>query len=247
MKILCLSDLHICNSKDRKKKIRWIKSILNENPVDVIVISGDIFEYHYQYQSNPYQKLSEISDKPIICTLGNHEFVDNTIEKTLSYYKSKYEPSKYNVHYLDVCGYYDIDKYRFLGNWLCYDGSLRYRPWQDLYEWGNGCWLDKRIIGFDYEKENKRCVQQIEKNICDDRELILVTHCVPHKKMNGHYDESELNAFSGMYNLLKYYRFKYSISGHTHKKVMGLELEGCNCINIGNDYYPPYEYYIIEL
>ena len=246
MKILCLSDLHINNSKDRKKKLRWIASIIDDS-VDIVVISGDIFEYTYQYNINPYQKLSEITDKPVICTLGNHEFVDNTIKDTLKFYQDKYEPNKYNVHYLDVCGHYDINDFRFVGNWLCYDGSMRCFESQNLYDWGNGNWLDRRIVDFDYEKEHDRCKKQILDNVCDDKQNILVTHCVPNVNLNGHPRTSVLNAFGGVENFLKEYDFKYSISGHTHWKVVGLELEGCKCVNVGNDYYEPFHHFLLEV
>lgn len=251
MKILCLSDLHICGSIDLKYKYHWIEKLLDDS-IDIIVISGDIFEFHYQYMINPYQKLSKITDKPIICVLGNHEFVDNTIQDTLKYYQDLYEPNKYNVHYLDVCGHYDINNFRFVGNVLWYDAEMRQYDDQSVYDWGgnkgtgNGYWLDRCIIDFDYKKENKSCVKQIKKNISSEKENILVTHCVPIEKMNGHI-LNKLNIFSGMKDLLKDINVQYSISGHTHKRIIGLQVYNTFCINIGNDYYPPYLHYVLEV
>jgi len=248
MKILCLADLHINSRKDCRQKIHWVKGLVTDNNPDVIVIAGDIFESGFYLRYNPYEKLSQITDVPIICVLGNHEFVDMTVENTLKEYCQLYNPQKYNVHYLDIIGHYDIGNVRFSGNVLWYDGSMKEYDTQDIYEWGNGYWLDKKIIGFDYEIEHNKCIKQIDEHFDENKTNVLITHCVPHKDINGHLP-SELNAFSGIKDFFetRHCNYSYSISGHTHKRVVGLERGGCKCINIGNDYYPPYDYYLLEI
>jgi len=252
MKILCLADLHIHKSKDRKQKFHWIRELVQFNNIDAIVIAGDVFESWEVFRSDPYQLLGEITDNkiPVICCLGNHEFVDDTVDQVLKAYKDKYNPQKYNVHYLDICDHFDIGKVRFLGNVLWYDGSLRAKEDQNLYDWAwPGSWLDKRIIKFNYEMEHSNCIKQIN-NVLKTSEgytTVLVTHCVPHIELNGHDRNGIFNAYSGVKNLLKDSKVNYSISGHTHKRVIGLTLEGCECVNIGNNYYPPYEYYVLEV
>ena len=133
---------------------------------------------------------------------------------------------------------------------LWYDGSLKCFEDQNLYDWGGGGWLDRRIIDFDYLKEHNKCKKQIDMVLSKtDKDItkILVTHCVPHIDMNGHARNSLFNAYSGVENLLENRKIDYSISGHTHYRVMGVTREGCDCINVGNDYYSPHEYHLLEI
>ena len=248
MKILCLADLHCSTSKKRRQKFNWIRSLVNQYNPDVIVIAGDIFENDAVFRFDPYEKFNQITDGKIsvICTLGNHEFAYQPIERVHLAYMDKYNPKKYNVHYLDCIGHYDIGDVRFVGNVLWYNGDMKWRENQNIYDWGDGRWLDKTIVDFDYEKENQRCVDQIMRNLSTDKTNILVTHCLPHEDLNGH-APSDLSAFSGMKNLLKDVDVAYSISGHTHWRVVGKELESVDCINIGNDYNPPYYHYLLEI
>jgi len=248
MKILCLADLHIRNNTDAKTKIHWAKRLFKSKSPDVVVISGDIFEANMGYKKNPYKLLSEITnnEKPIVCTLGNHEFVDHTVISVLSNYIKKYKPELYNVHYLDVVNHYDIGDIRFLGNVLWYDGSMKVNKNQRITDWGNGCWLDKRIVNFNYLIENRICVNQIKNSISEEKTNVLVTHTLPHSTINAH-EESELSAFSGMKNLLKDINVQYSISGHTHRRMCNIQLEDVKIVNVGNDYYPPYQFYLLEI
>ena len=256
MKILCLSDLHLMNFRMMDQEIQRLLGLWNSVGcfgIDVIVISGDVFEYNIKFSA--YKRLIEIfgEDTPIIFTLGNHDFFFRTIEETLEKYTNDYNPAKYNVHCLDVIGRYEIGNVRFVGNVLWYDGSLRHRPNQDLYKWGNGGWMDKNIRMFDYQKEHELCVQQIKTNLVDDEKInVLVTHTVPFRALNGHDDDSPLNAFSGIDNFNKYLpldgpRIKYAICGHTHKRVLGT-FHGVNCVNTGSDYYPnDLEHYVLGI
>jgi predicted MPP superfamily phosphohydrolase len=252
MKILCLADLHISSRKDYRQKKHWIRGLITEYNPDVIVVAGDIFETGFYLRYNPYEKLSQISNIPFICVLGNHEFVDLSIQNTLDEYREKYDPQQYNVHYLDIIGHYDIKNVRFSGNVLWYDSKMRHYKDQSVYDWGgnpglgNGYWLDRKIIDFDYKLENDKCVKQIKENIDPTKTNVLVTHCVPKETINGHIP-NELNIFSGMKNLLKDIDVQYSISGHTHKRIIGLDEHNTYCINVGNDYYLPYHHYVLEI
>jgi len=250
MKILCLSDLHISYDMDSDDypHHKWIKEQLECKP-NVIVLTGDIFESQFQSRINPYKYLNELFNGiTTICTFGNHEFVNETVDSVKKYYLDLYNP-KYDVHYLDIIKHYDIDNVRFLGNVLWYDGSLSNMFEQDLTTFADGRWLDRYIRDFDFIKENKICVDEIKDSVDINKTNILCTHCVPHHQLNVWYDEekSDFNAFSGMYDLLKAIDVQYAICGHTHRKIVGRVIHGCECVNTGNDYYAPFSSYLLEI
>jgi len=255
MKILHLSDLHR-EEQDKygiEEQNRWIRSLLTPD-ITIAVITGDVFEssnYKYNREFNPYKRLGKIfEDTPVLCTLGNHEFYFLTPAETRDYYKSLYKPNKYNVHYLDVIGFYDLGKYRFLGNCFWYDGSMQTVKNQKMETFVDGRWMDKYIKDFDWVKENSLCKNQIIMNKSHDKKNILCTHTVPHKMLNRHMDMdatcNEYNAYSGVMTYLDDNKFDYSLSGHTHRRV-AMEINGCQCYNPGNDICPPFSYYVIEL
>ncbi|MFW5890625.1 MAG: metallophosphoesterase family protein [bacterium] len=238
MTIMILADLHMNSMHhiyDLKKKV--IDSVpLNE--IDAIIICGDIFESNFN--CNPYKQLSSIfNDTTTICCLGNHEFVSKTVEEVKNTYKKFYNPKKYNVHYLDIIGHYDIDGYRFIGNVLWYDGETKTNKDQNLDNFANGRWIDKYILNFNWKRENEKCVEQIEENFDKNKINILCTHHVPHISLNKHIEEnpgSVFNAYSGMKNLFDIVSPAYSFCGHTHRRVFRKVIEGTVCYNVGNDY-----------
>jgi predicted phosphodiesterase len=242
MEVLCFSDLHICGKYS--DQIEKAKKLYKEYRPDVIAISGDIFD---DTQINPYKELSRISDDtPIICCLGNHEFAYRSVEQTIEFYEKNYNPEKYNVHYLDVIGHKSIENVNFVGNVLWYDGSLK-NVWNQSDVIIDG-WLDSTIREFDWKKENKNCVNQIndeknnpaEENGWKIEKTFLVTHCVPHIDLNLFSFEgiSEYNMYSGMKNLFEKLNRKidFAVCGHTHRRACKT-INGTDCVNVGNDYY----------
>lgn len=236
LKILCFSDLHIVGHNSLQ--LVYIKRIIKEYKPDVIVISGDIFD---NQQINPYKQLSELSDKPIICCLGNHEFSYRTIGQTIQFYGSHYNPLKYNVHYLDIIGNKLIDGVNFFGNVLWYDGTMK-----DIYSQDDvilDTWLDSKIIDFDWKKQNFECIKKlnnIEHHPSDTKKQFLVTHTVPHIDLNLYSLQcsSYYNMYGGCKNLFQKLNYKvdYSVCGHTHRYV-AKQINGTFCVNIGNDYF----------
>ena len=247
MKVACFSDLHMC-FKSHPWLMKTKDIVIKEQP-DVVVISGDIFD---NKNINPYKELAKIDDIPIICCLGNHEFAYSTVEETHKRYEDKYNPDKYNVHYLDIVGKKEIGNINFVGNVLWYDGSLR-NLGEDTTEICRG-WLDSTIGGcFNFKEENKKCVKQINDNLSPDKTNFLITHCVPHKDLNlfSFDDVSVYNTYSGMDNLFNklLYKVDYAICGHTHRYT-AKEIDGCFCVNVGNDYLTGnngFQYFIMEV
>ncbi|MCF6176268.1 MAG: metallophosphoesterase [Victivallaceae bacterium] len=252
MKILCLSDLHrvIADVLALKEQQRWLGALLAELEPDVVLITGDVFESNPGI--NPYEDLHKLFNGiTVICTLGNHEFVYTAVDRVLKNYRKQYQPGKWNVHYLDIIGHYDIGLVRFFGNVLWYDGSLATVPNQVLTDFAEGRWLDRTIVNFDPVAECEKCVEQIMLNQPEVGQIgLLATHCVPAREVNGHYQtgvQQPFDAFSGVSWLLDKVQCDYAISGHTHKRIIGKEINGIKCINSGNDYYSPFQHYLLEI
>lgn len=235
MKILCLADLHLAYPGDSICKTN-IGYLIGEHHPDVVVIAGDIFDYDPE---NPYEELAELVSKelPIVFCLGNHEFFYRSIPDVLDKYFNAYEPNKLNVHCLDVCYSRYIDEVNFVGNVLWYDGSMY--PKGNMPEVVDSHWLDSTIKDFNWQEANANCVHHIKHSLLPDKINVLVTHCVPHAKLNIHPATSRMNGYSGMSNLFAklegYPKISWAVCGHTHRYCTA-EIDGVFCVNVGNDY-----------
>ena len=260
MKILCTSDLHMQHKHERV--IDKLRELVAQQKPDVLVIAGDIVESSW-HNCNVYKLLSiAFPDTTVIFVLGNHEFFYCTVEETRGFYERTYKPNKYDVHCLDVVGHYDVEGVRFVGNVLFYDGSMKSDSNQNLSKFADGRWADRTIKNFDWEEECRLNIARIKDNLPGPEDeiktTILVTHCVPHVKLNTH-TMSQFNAYSGVDNLfdrlspklgIGSHGIDWAVCGHTHRRSVGLRLNGCNCVNVGNDYYwntLRVESYLIEL
>ena len=246
MKLLLLSDLHIQADNDRV--VLQIKKI--KETYDAVIISGDIFEYNYNYDRHAFlNKL--FKGKPVICTLGNHEFFHSSFQETLDFYSNNYNPDIHNVHYLDTMPSYILGDCEFIGGFLGYDGSLQDISYQVLTDWADNCWADRYILNWvaDYKKANQYYCDKIVKAYNNSKSLykILVTHTVPHKELNLHSkSQSRFNAYSGVDDFLKFFKFDYAICGHTHRRTVGKNIHGTLCCNVGSD-YDELKYMILEI
>ena len=255
MKILVLSDLHIYfwhSQWELSNYKKQLHQLLDNNKFDCVVISGDILESDFMSSNNdPYKFLHSLfeNDYPIICCLGNHEFAYHSIDKVLKYYK--HFTNRYNIHYLDVEGKFTFNNINFVGNVLWYDNSLasnRYcKP-----DYVIDSWLDSKIKDFVPSQECNVCKKQILCNIDKNLDNILVTHMVPHYKMNWftlYQTDSYYNQYSGCKDFLsELSNVKWSICGHTHKRIMDT-INNINCVNVGNDYLTNHmdiKYFIIN-
>ena len=243
MKILATSDLHIGYPSSQSLKL-LTEYVKKEQP-DVVVISGDIYDYR---GVNPFYELSNLemdNDLPVVFCLGNHEFAWRDVEFTLNHYRFNGKHFPY-VHCLDTEGFVDIDGVRFVGNVLWYDGSLSDRgDKQEKLNHIDESWLDSTINDFNAVEENRKCVEQIKAGLKDyTGKSVLVTHTVPYWKLNlFNFDMpcGVYNIYSGVKDLFKNdgINVDVAICGHTHRKTRLEYTEDgkyIRCYNIGNEY-----------
>lgn len=245
MKILCLADLH--NSTNKSFVNREMKKWSDEYNPDIIVIAGDVHESNIQF--NPYKSLAKnFRDIPVVFCLGNHEFYYRTYEETINKYKEDYRPEKWNVHCLDIIDKFDFKDFRFVGNALMYDGTMKDIPTQTMESWNQYGWMDGTIKNWtsNWKRVNQINQDKIFNNISYDLKNILVTHTVPHKDLNIHPLNNPYNAWSGVSELSSLKYFDYAICGHTHKRILKT-INNCHCINVGNNYHVPFEHYLLEI
>lgn len=254
MKILATSDLHI--GYPESETIKLLKTIIKREQPDVLVISGDIYDYR---GINPFYELSKLDDNiQVVFCLGNHEFAYRDVETVYDFYK--FNDRFNNVHCLDTKHYVDIDNIRFTGNVLWYDGSLSDRiDKNEKLKNIDNTWLDSSIYNFNPIEENKRCINNIKNSLNNyNGKAILITHTVPYWKLNlFNYDmpNGVYNIYSGVKDLFHNDNINVDVAicGHTHRKTR-LEYNQDNkyirCYNIGNEYFEKsgkIEYEIIEI
>jgi predicted MPP superfamily phosphohydrolase len=249
VKLLAFSDLHIHNKYTFNEIRKKIAPLLRKYNPDIVIITGDIFEAACRV--NPYKKISQLigEDTPVVCTLGNHEFYGRTIEDTHDYYGSYYNPDKYDIHYLDLNETHRIGDIHFYGNVLWYDGSMMTYPNQNMDDFAHGGWPDINIVDFNWIEACRKCKNKIltNQNFEKDVSSILLTHCAPDVKLNGHMypalrdngdpkPNSSFNAFSGVDGFLNCVKADWAICGHTHWKVPVTEISGTKAVNIGTSW-----------
>jgi len=262
MRMMHLSDLHI-GAAPRPNALnscspvvpRVKKHVAEEKP-DVVVISGDIFEYDVPMESRIFTLKHMFGDIPTVFCLGNHEFFYRNVPDALD---MQYAYDKVpGLYCLDTCGHVDISGVRFVGNVLWYDGKHKL-PGQVMEEWADGCWADRLIE--DHASSwwlfNAACIKQITDNIGNsDKKKVLVTHCVPHSDLNAFNKQkpsSDFNAYSSTDIIGKddalYDVFDYALCGHTHNPVR-MQIGKTQCYCSRQDYFRytgVVEYDIIEL
>lgn len=241
MNILVLADLHYSNS-DWNNVYKLRRVLEAQTPIqtsDLVLICGDVFENTIRKTKfNPLELLYSLFQKEVIFCLGNHEFAYQDYNNVLTYWKQfKHE----HVHCLDVEGKAEFNGINFVGNVFWYDFTLGINRWVMQGEILNG-WLDSTIQNFDPIQANLDCQKQILDNLSNTLPNILITHTVPHEKLNWfnfNDPNSPYNYYSGNKDFLKNLQnknFLYSFSGHTHKRMTD-EIYNIPCVNIGNDYY----------
>ena len=251
MKIFFTSDLHL-HGTCYEEEMELLKSKVGQANPDVLAISGDISDMHGW---NTYAFFAGF-DIPVVFCLGNHDFVDRTVDDTHEQMRHWREEAisngVRNAHCLDIEGHFDTGGIRFYGNVLWYDGSL-YNGGDPNPFMNNiwSYWLDSRILRFNPTLENKKCVAQMkhEQSLARGRKCVMLTHCVPHRGLNLFDADTPLsiaNCYSGMHDLFGFHHIHpdLALCGHTHRRTnMEYHYSGYGiikdipCINSGNDYF----------
>ena len=250
MRILCFSDLHVPEWSDyqalddRYKDfggLTKIPELIDLGKPDVIVATGDVV--FPTDLPNYYEIVESIfgNELPVVTCLGNHEFWGRPWQETENILAgAKADRPETNVICLDIEKYAIIGCSLFVGGMLFFDGSMRWRDNQELYPmngWNDRCITD---LATEYKKRCEAYQRDITENVflySKGKNTILCTHHVPHEELNMH-EPSPYSFYSGVKNLLADLEpdrtmTNVSISGHTHKRCVGKELEGFLCVNIG--------------
>lgn len=257
MKILCFSDLHLrpkevsslLDNHHGSLFLQAIKATVAEVSPDVVVVTGDtVWSRQVRKLSFVLRKLIP-GDIPIVATLGNHEFWEQTFEETLTELKEQTFNDK-NIFYLDLIGAVELGGLNFVGGTLFFDGSMRIRESQRIDEWDG--WQDWRIgeIVTRYLEFNAYYVDMIHSKMKPGISTVLCTHHLPHVLLNGH-EPSHYNFYSGMKDLVHELPFdarfdNYLICGHTHRRVIGEVIPGFMGVNVGSD-YDHLESFVLEI
>lgn len=236
MKILAFADIHSSRRflDPLMLASKWAKT---ENP-DVVVIAGDIWEDGITML---FQMLDQSFEVPVVFCLGNHEFVNHTVEEIHEQARIMQKEHMGKLFCLDVLGHVKVNDVNFAGNVLWYDGTLsNLTEYQKEYYLTNihSGWIDHYIKNFNCREENRKCVDQILPLQYETGQKVLVTHMVPHRALNWFetgQPDSMFNLYSGMSDLLSKINPNVAICGHTHKRVI-TTINNCQCYNIGNDY-----------
>ncbi len=115
LKIIFISDLHLCYLKSKKWLKKIVEKINQENP-DFILIGGDLLDCTYR-RAAKYLEIMKNLNSPVIAVPGNHDYFSN-IEEVKKFYE------KMEVEFLEnrcielkeliICGVADIMA-RYLG------------------------------------------------------------------------------------------------------------------------------------
>ncbi len=245
MKIGILSDLHVdVNYRKDKNIISNLCRIIEKNQTDILMIAGDVSN-NYQVTLDTLNEIEKITGVRCLFVPGNHDiwnikYPEKTAWDIYSELQSfsgnlSREPFKLNNDWIVIgdLGWYDysfgnpkftqkeFDEMEFEG-----------RLWQDKIcaKWGRST---IEVHHYFYKKLKLQLEEHKDKNI------ILLTHAVPHKDFTVKYPSPiwpYFNAFLGSkeYGELVFdYSVKYAIFGHVHyrtKKIINETTFICNCL-----------------
>lgn len=118
-------------------------------------------------------------------------------------------------------------------------------------------WMDSQMIYWDWS-DATACAEicrlglaRLESALAFARRILFVSHGVPRNEVNGHVGGHDpvsqfLNAFSGTDRLERLIRVAtgrgsqvISVSGHTHKAVERVTIDGADYLNVGGTYGKP--------
>ncbi len=245
MRIGIISDLHI--DRDTKRTFDDYVIVLSQEvrrrKVKLLLVAGDIsndcrLSYHF------IKALKEKLDMEVLFVPGNHDYWQtnndvSTIE-VHDYFKSQPEclierPYIINDSWAVVghIGWYDYSyaDARFDQQKLA-SGKFKGSTWQDKH------YMDWQLDDQSVSKAFAEAVQRDFEHI-GDRQIILMTHIVTHKKFTvplPHRIFDFYNAYIGtsdFNDLYKNYPVRYSIMGHVHFRKTAVE-QGityiCSCL-----------------
>lgn len=243
MRILLTSDTHIGGSLTSPSTLKKMFRSWRDEQFDVVVHAGDYCGGYNGARSinTTCAMMREVTDKPIISVMGNHDFWCDKRPSLLSfnrnYDKAVASFKKHNVHFLDEDGPYVHGDVVILG---CTGWYSNNKPnTNDL------CWMPQYIEGDTHfymaRRAHKIIDDQLQSVDLHDKKPIFVSHFPIY-----HTDTRPLNPqFDGPRTigdtLSQHHGCKVFINGHAHRRH-----EGPDIYEAGSDYGKP-KYLLIDL
>jgi len=248
LKILHTSDTHYGFDHNTAEILGRFFEHISKLDIDIITIAGDLISNKTSQLRKFCKLIRDRIDKPILVVHGNHDFWNTDkddrykspqhrdIESRILY--SIETLKEFNMNYLRTP--YQKDNVRFYG----FDGwySNTNPPSNDEM------WMPKSPSGLPiHQYMSNRAFNHLYE-ILDDVENynntinICVTHFQPYLEIEGTWESMSANP---RYLEVLKDKFKYLLTGHTHKELE-CNYHGMKIINSGSNYNKP-KYRIIEV
>lgn len=230
MRIAFLSDLHIDVNNVQDEIVNDLKEILSELKVDKLFVAGDTFN-NYRKTISFFDYMNSVIDTDIHFVFGNHEYWTNglTLEKSSENLSDWYLHNKVvnlndDVVVIGSNGWFDLSFIQELSN--PYIDNIITKDTYELYSIGKSVFdLSRLKINEEHKVAYELIYNQTKKLFEEnkDKEIIFVTHFVPHEDFLVYKDNTwnSCNAFMGSkhtHELLKEYNVTHCSFGHTHKR-----------------------------
>lgn len=210
MRIQILSDLHI----------KYEPFQLEKNERDLLILAGDIGEGK---SARPFIE-SQLEISPIIYVLGNHEFQNNHLDKTIKYWKNLGLDGLYVLEMDSVT----FDNITFLGCTLWSD-ILGGDPVTKALAKSNSndyklIWNGNHLLTPDETmKIHQESVSWLEQNLSQNLEkVVVITHFLPSlKSLHPNYQNSNIAGtyYSNLDWMIEKYQPDFWIHGHIHQSM----------------------------
>lgn len=223
------SDLHLEFDKNNVI-INKCKKISENNPVDYLLLAGDIV--NYKTKTKLFELINDIKPhyKQIFYILGNHEYYFNNITEDI---KNQNKTTKYILDdYKNICDNLGIklledEFYKFENTNIILYGTTMWSKNSDMsIKYINDkLFVNKTEIDNKYDESRKKLEYFLNDDNNKDKNIIVMTHHMPSYKFisKKYYEDDPKNGLNAAFASDLEYLFtpniSYWIFGHTHDKI----------------------------